>query len=82
MELVSMHDICDSVRQMTGFNVTFKLHCVCDNEAACRTFAAANHQPLHMAADIQARNFEAGSYYCVTHDAHHPFPDRTDVYVC
>ena len=45
MEMISMQDIQDSIRRTTGFNVTAKLHCFCDKEEACRTFAGANHKP-------------------------------------
>ena len=45
MEMISMRAIQDSVRRMTNFNVTLKLHCFCDKEEACRTFGDANHKP-------------------------------------
>ena len=67
MEMISMRDIQDNIQRMTGFNVTAKLYCFCDKAPACRTFAAANHAPLHITPDIQARDFTAGTYYCETH---------------
>ena len=82
MEMISMRDIQDSIRRMTGFEVTLKLHCFCDKAEACRTFADANHKPLHMAKDIQSRSFVDGTYFCETHGEDHAFPEQTDVYVC
>ena len=45
MEMISMRDIQDSMRRMTGFEVTLKLHCFCDKEEACRTLLMRTTSP-------------------------------------
>ena len=45
MEMISVRDIQNIMRRMADFNLTVKLHCFCDKEEACRTFADANHKP-------------------------------------
>ena len=81
-ELTAMTHLADSVLRLTQQKLSISNFCFCDKKLRCREFAKVNHQPLHMSDDIFARDFDAGTFRCVTCGADHQFPPKTDVYVC
>ena len=81
-ELTALTHLADRHMELTGQQLSIDNFCFCDKSKLCRDFAKANHQPTHMCHDIFARDFDAGTFYCVACEADHPFPSKTDIYAC
>jgi site-specific DNA-cytosine methylase len=81
-ESLAMATIADVIRDRAQLDLSINVECFCDTNAHCRTFAGANIKPKHIAHDIYARDFQAGTYFCDVHQQEHTWPTRTDIYVC
>ena len=81
-ELTALTQLGESVMRLTQQKLSVNNFCFCDKKAKCLQFAAANHKPLHTSKHIFDRDFDAGTFHCTTCHADHPFPPKTDVYVC
>ena len=84
-ELIALTHLADSVLGRTQQKLTINNFCFCDKSSRCIEFARANHQPMHISNDIFERDFDKGTFRCLScggDGEDHPFPPKMDIYVC
>ena len=84
-ELIALTHLADSVLRRTQQKLSINNFCFCDKSSRCIEFARANHQPMHISNDIFERDFDKGTFHCLScggDGEDHPFPPKMDIYVC
>ncbi len=82
-ELFALKEIAATLDTDSNFRLNIVPYVYCDCNPQARHFAELNHNPVHVADNINNRDFEAGTFYCVKCGDNHPMPKAgVDLYVC